>query len=244
MFSVIVCSRNPARYQAVQAQYARLLPGSQMVHIADAKSLCEGYNRGVQRSSGDVLIFAHDDVEVLSSDLRTKLERHLQAYDVIGIAGTSRLLDGNWLSAGPPYLFGQVAHAHAAGYAITIYSVPARTVGHIQAMDGLFFVAKRTVLDAIAFDERTFDGFHCYDLDFSFSAHRAGFKLGICNDIHLIHYSRGESYKDPKLPEFRRRLQDKHQLPDFERRPFQLGGVIVKTKEEISEVMTPAYWTR
>jgi GT2 family glycosyltransferase len=243
MFTVIVCSQHPAKFKAVETQYARLLPGSHMVHIADAQSLCEGYNRGVQQSAGEVLIFAHDDVEVLSNDLREKLERHLQVYDVIGIAGTSRLLDGNWLSAGPPYLFGQVAHAHAAGYAITIYSVPARTVGQIQAMDGLFFVAKRTVVDAIAFDARTFDGFHCYDLDFTFSAHRAGFKLGICNDIHLIHYSQGESYKDPKLPQYRRRLQDKHKLPYFDRRRFQLGGVIVKTKEEVSEVMTPFYWT-
>ena len=35
----------------------------------------------------------------------------------------------------------------------------------------------------------TFDGFHHYDLDFSYSAYRAGFRLAVVNDICIYHAS-------------------------------------------------------
>ena len=40
----------------------------------------------------------------------------------------------------------------------------------LQGLDGMFFVAKRAVVESVPFDEDTFDGFHGYDLDFSLAA--------------------------------------------------------------------------
>jgi hypothetical protein len=57
-------------------------------------------------------------------------------------------------------------------------------------------MARREVAEEIGFDETTFDGFHLYDLDFSFSAWRAGKKIGVCCDIPVIHLSRGSYNKE------------------------------------------------
>jgi len=37
----------------------------EIVAVRDARSLAEGYNRGVARSSGDIVILSHDDIEFL-----------------------------------------------------------------------------------------------------------------------------------------------------------------------------------
>ena len=45
--------------------------------------------------------------------------------------------------------------------------------------------------EALRFDEQCFDGFHLYDIDFTYRAHRAGFRLAVPLDLLLIHYSTG-----------------------------------------------------
>ena len=75
-------------------------------------------------------------------------------------------------------------------------------------LDGIFFAVKRFVVQQILFDEGTFDGFHCYDTDFTYSAYLAGFALAVCNDIAVIHYSnRGFG---GEFQEFNRRFIVKH----------------------------------
>jgi tetratricopeptide (TPR) repeat protein len=192
--SVIICSVTPEKFARVTQNYAELLAGEayEIIGIHDAKSLCEGYNRGVAQSSGEILIFCHDDIEILTADFKDKLRRQLAAYDVIGVAGTSRLIGQSWAMAGWPHLHGQVLHLRPGTNGpceLCVYGPPA--LAPIQAMDGLFFAARRRVLETVMFDEKIFDGFHLYDLDFTFSAYLAGFKLGVCNDIAIAHHSMG-----------------------------------------------------
>ena len=61
----------------------------EMIQIHDAASLAEGYARGVARSRGEILLFSHDDVEILNPQHFVKrLRGHLANYDLIGVAGT------------------------------------------------------------------------------------------------------------------------------------------------------------
>ncbi|MFA7240293.1 MAG: glycosyltransferase [Sulfuricellaceae bacterium] len=194
LISVIVCSIDDARLEKIRANYAARLAGEnwEFIAIRDARSLCEGYNRAIRQSHGELLIFSHDDIEILSPDFRHKLKCYLDAYDLVGVAGARRLIGTSWVQAGWPWLHGQVVHPDAAGgYKICLYGVSAPLQPDIQALDGLFFACRREVAEKIGFDENTFDGFHFYDLDFSYSAFRAGFRLGVCNDIVLLHDSEG-----------------------------------------------------
>jgi GT2 family glycosyltransferase len=246
MFSIITCSIQPEKFNAVGLMYQQVFAGTQweLIGIHDAKSLAEGYNRGVDRARGDVLIFAHDDIEVLSPRLPQRLMNHLEKFDLIGLAGTTRLIAPGWVFAGPPYIFGQVAHPAPDGPLINvaIYGVPRRAIGGIQALDGLFMACRRSLLNRIKFDELTFDGFHHYDTDFSHNAFRNGLRVGVVCDINLFHQS-GGNY-DEKWHRSAEKFTQKwlaHQYP-LPARKFVWAGIQVATKAECLEIMNPTYW--
>ncbi|HEX4053712.1 MAG TPA: glycosyltransferase [Tepidisphaeraceae bacterium] len=241
MISIIICSPNDARFAAVSKNLAALLKDEshEIIRIGDARSMCEGYTRGIAQSHGDRLIFCHDDIEILNTDFAARLREHLDQFDLVGVAGTSRLIRGEWVAAGPPYIFGQVAQIHPRqGFVVRIFGIPGRSAGGIQAMDGLLFAARRSVVEKIRFDAQTFDGFHHYDLDFSFAAHLAGFRLGIANDIHILHGSWGT--QDESWRQSARRFHEKYadKLFRMTPRPFTFASIHVRTKHEVLEVMT------
>ena len=97
------------------------------------------------------------------------------------------------------------------------------------------------VFERIAFDAVTFDGFHHYDLDFTYAAHLAGFRLGIANDIHILHESPGAH--DEKWHHYLARFEQKYasQLHRMPARPFAFSRVAVGSKRELLEVMNGGY---
>ena len=199
LISVIICSIDSKKYDAVCANFRGRLGDSphEIIGIHDAKSLSEGYNRGIDRSQGDILIFCHDDIEIISPSFSNLLREHLLTFDVIGCAGTVRLQDGKWVSSGDPHVHGVVACPigkfwPAERFDVWLWGgVELAQIGDIQALDGFFIAARRHVVESVRFDEKTFDGFHLYDTDFSYSAFLRGFKLAVCKDILIAHQSGG-----------------------------------------------------
>ena len=193
--SVVICSIRPERFEKVCANYRALLREvpHEIIGIHDARSLCEGYNRGIRRASGEILVFSHDDIEIVSPDFAAKLLVHLTRHDLIGVAGTTRLIGGNWIDAGWPHLHGQIGSqiSKPGSLMVTAYRICGTAVSDAQAIDGVFLAMRREVVERVAFDEMTFDGWHLYDLDFTFSAHLAGLRTAVCNDLCVIHDSIG-----------------------------------------------------
>jgi len=178
--SVVVCSVTPAKFAALGANLRSLLRNVpfEIVGVHDAKSLCEGYNRGFARSRGDIAIFCHDDIEILDPLVATKLLQRFADFDVLGVAGTTRLVDMGWASAGQPWIHGLVAHGTTGPYEIALFGAETPVVPAAQALDGLFIAARRDVVAAVGFDEATFDGWHGYDIDFTYCCHLAGHRVG------------------------------------------------------------------
>jgi GT2 family glycosyltransferase len=245
MISIITCSINPTRFDAVRKMYAKALGNepSELIGIHDARSLAEGYMRGLASARGEIIIFSHDDIEILSGNFVPLLHSHLSKCDMIGVAGTDLLIGPLWMSAGPPHLLGQVAHIMPDGSLMaTLFNAPRRLLRNVQALDGLFMAARRSVVNQVSFDPVTFDGFHLYDVDFSYSAFRSGLKLGIANDINILHASVG-NYDDSwnKYAErFRQKWAGK--LPDYPTRLFNWAAVQITDKMEALDLMKPAFW--
>ena len=194
-FSVIICSIDPWKFATCARHYESLLAGvpHEIIGIHDAKSLTEGYNRGLAQSRGDIIVFSHDDVLILDEHFAGKIIDRLTNYDILGLAGTRKLIGTAWFLAGHPFIHGVVAHAVGKRMTLTLYGVDDWPVaGGIQAIDGLLMIARRQTAVAVGFDAETFDGFHLYDLDFSFAAHLAGHKIGVCCDMPVIHASGGD----------------------------------------------------
>ncbi|MDP9173691.1 MAG: glycosyltransferase family protein [Planctomycetota bacterium] len=245
MISILICSINPARFDAVRKMYAAALGNEpfELIGIHDAKSLAEGYMRALQVARGEIIIFSHDDIEILNDQFPQRIFSHLSGCDMFGVAGTDLLVGPNWMSAGPPHLLGQVAHTQPDGSLVaSLFSAPRPLVLNVQALDGLFIAAKRAVVNHVSFDPVTFDGFHLYDLDFSYSAFRSGIKLGIAMDINILHASVGNYNQVWAVyaERFLRKWAGK--LPPFNIRQFAWATVLISNKMEALELMKPFYW--
>jgi hypothetical protein len=216
LFSIIICSHRPVRATFIQRHYEALFREHphEVIMIEDATSLCEGYTRGARTSTGDKLVFSHDDIEFVTPDVALRLERHLAQFDVVGIAGTTRLINGAWVSAGDPHCFAVVIYPQPDElFAVKCVGAGALCVPGMQALDGCFFACRREVAESVGFDAATFDDFHLYDLDFTYGAYLKGFRLAVCRDLALIHASTGRV--DETWMKYRLRFEAKYraQLP-------------------------------
>jgi tetratricopeptide (TPR) repeat protein len=210
--SVLICSASPERFAAAETMYHRLLAEvpHEIIAIRDARSLAEGYNRGLRQARHDVVVLAHDDAAILSQDFAARLLRGLSRHDLIGVAGTRKLVGGAWHFSGYPHLAGQVGMpGSGGGYVVTLYDVVEPETKGLQALDGLLLATRRETALRLGFDEVTFDGWHLYDLDFSLRASQAGLDCASCNDILAVHGSQG-SYDEHWL-KYAQRFLAKHQ---------------------------------
>jgi GT2 family glycosyltransferase len=246
LISVVICSTDEAKFSAVLNMYAQLLDGYpfEIIHIPDAKGICEGYNRGVSLSRGQIILFSHDDITIHCENFRSRLLSHMDHCDVLGIAGTDRLCNGNWIVAGLPHLFGQVIHdrTDTDKFRSVIYAAPKRRIPNIQAIDGALFCCRREVAQRIPFDQETFPGYHMYDLDFSFRAHLAGYKVAVACDFDVVHSSlwRYDQAWETDSEAFSR----KHaaHLAPAPQQFCQLSFVVTLTLQEALAVLRPPFW--
>ena len=191
--SIIACSNDDAQYTTMAASYDRALADwpHEFVRIADARSLAEGYNRGASRAAGEVLVFTHDDVEILPHDFGHRLARNLAECDILGIAGATRATGPAWPYAGWPFLHGAVIYPDGNGYRVAAYSRTVPIARGIRVMDGVFLAMEHGIASRIGWDEETCDGFHGYDVDFTLRAAQAGFRLAVASDLGVVHRSYG-----------------------------------------------------
>ncbi len=235
--TLVVCSIDAARYERCIARYRALLgaAGHEIIGIHDAASLASAYNWAAKRAAGEIVVFSHDDVEIVSADLVPTLRHAFASLDVVGVAGTSRIVDAYWARAGAPHLHGWMAAPGPDGYTVNVYGVDAAVTSGLEALDGMFIAARSEVLDRVRFDEATFDGFHGYDVDFTFSAHQAGFRVGTCAGIALIHASSGAF--DAEWRRSAERFAAKHRAALAGRvaaPTWPLAAIKVRSKEEVA----------
>jgi len=119
--------------------------------------------------------------------------RQLREFDAVGVVGSTRM-DGpaaGW--SGHPHLRGWITHRapNDATWRVDVLD-PRPTAGDIVVLDGVMLAARREVFTAVRFDAETFDGFHLYDIDWSYRAARAGFHLGVAGELMVVHASRGQ----------------------------------------------------
>ena len=210
--SIVACSNDDAQFAAMAASYERALAGwpHEIVRIADATSLAGGYTQGLARATGDVVVFTHDDVEILTPDFGQRLARRLHECDLLGVAGATRATGPGWPFAGWPYLHGSVIYPDDKdrGYHVTVYSRTVPLARGIRVMDGVFLAMRREVAASIGWDADTCDGFHGYDVDFTLRAAQAGLRLAVASDLGLVHRSYGDF--DERWAVTARKLKAKH----------------------------------
>jgi Glycosyltransferase like family len=234
MISLIVNSKDDARWNRFFGwlrETDALDLVVEIIRIADAKSMCEGYARGTKLSKGDVLVYCHDDVELLSRDLFARVVAQIQHHDVIGVAGATEFNEScNWSLSGRSRGAGQMSTPIEGGYHISSYGA-LNGATRVQVLDGVFMAARRTVAEKLGWDAETFDGWHFYDIDFSWRAHLAGFRVVVVSDLAMVHHSNG--LLDPESPwgKYREKFLAKHASNKPTAKAVRKGVVIAQAAD-------------
>jgi len=157
-------------------------------------SLTQAYNKGLDMSSNDLVIFCHDDILFDTNNWGNKVLKIFnknQDYGIIGIAGTTDLIDGRWWTL-KKSMTGIVSHKHEGKKWTNYYSKDqGNKIKDVVVLDGLFFmVDKRKIKHS--FDEE-FDGFHFYDVSFCLPNYLDGIKIGVTTQIRITHLSIGQT---------------------------------------------------
>lgn len=170
-----------------------------VAHVAfeNRRGLPEVFNERILSSDdNEILIFVHDDVWIDDYFLADRVIDGLKTYDVIGVAGNRRRVQGQpaWAFIDDKFtwddksnLSGCIAHgSHPFGAVSMFGSTPA----DCELLDGVFLATRKSTLKSseVLFDT-PFD-FHFYDMDFCRSAREKGLRLGTW-PICLTHQSAG-----------------------------------------------------
>ena len=160
-------------------------------------SLTKIYQEALDECNCDIVVYMHDDIEVLSKDWATELVRLFnenKEYGIIGVAGSAQF-DANAAWWQYKKIFGQVLHRSQGRAWLTTFSdVLGDKLAEVCVVDGLFFAVKKDRVK-VGFDT-SIEGFNFYEIDFCLANYLEGVKIGVTTNIRLAHNSVGETKKN------------------------------------------------
>ena len=160
-------------------------------------SLTELYNKGLQDSINDIVVFIHDDLIFENNGWGKLLLTHFNNsdYGILGVAGTTDLSeDGRWWTD-QTKMIGSVKHESNGKRWLSKYSNDyGKEIIETAIVDGLFIAVNRELIKE-NFDEM-FSGFHYYDIPFCVRNHVLGVKVGVIFNINLVHKSVGQTNQE------------------------------------------------
>lgn len=148
------------------------------------KSASEALNYGGKKAKGEYILFAHQDIDLISDTFLIDLEAfliHLQDLGIAGVAGKvgdkkeviTRIKQGN-----PPK---------------NVSTHPIKKITKVQTIDECLFLIPKTVFNEIKFDEEVCDGWHLYGVDYSLNIISHGLDVYVI-PISVYHKSIGYSF--------------------------------------------------
>ena len=200
MISIIICSRGVEFRAAVTENIASTIGMPyEIIAIDNSKNeygICAAYNKGASKSSYDILCFAHEDIEFRAQNWGGIVARILadESIGALGATGGKWLIDapGTWWSCGNKFLSSNIIDVFPdKQYSKHTYSNPeGKSLVDVAAVDGLWICVRKSVWQEFPFDEKLFDGFHFYDVDFCANMFHK-YRICVTMEITIAHSSRG-----------------------------------------------------
>ena len=167
------------------------------IYYNNSEGLSTIYNRSIRNAVRNpaILVFVHDDVYLADVTWLDKVQRALELFDIVGMAGNKRripyqpgwaFIDTQWTWDNSENLSGTVGHGEFPGE----FSVYGPAHQSCKLLDGVMLICdSRTLTDHNLFLDPQFQ-FHFYDLDFCRQAELKGLKMGTAS-AKIIHQSGG-----------------------------------------------------
>jgi glycosyltransferase involved in cell wall biosynthesis len=199
MISIIICARNRDIPGELRKNIAETIGVEYEIIVIDNSenklNIFTAYNMGVEQSKYPLLLFMHDDIHYHTAQWGQRVLDHFKDEKVgaIGVAGGPYVpsVPGGWWSTGAGHLYLLQSARRGDEPVLQNYFPAGSSAREVVVLDGVWFCIRRTLFNTIRFDDKTFSGFHLYDLDISMQVFRAGYKLLSINDILIHHFSSG-----------------------------------------------------
>lgn len=200
MISIIVSSHQPALFAQfsnnVHSTIGDILYEIIRVKNPGTMGLAAAYNQGAAKAQYPWLCFVHEDVLFETMGWGQKLIDHFtnnRKLGLIGIAGSRYKsyvysgLGSTWGNAGLRMNLIQTINGERQLLVRRGYD---KNIEPAVVLDGCFLCTTSDVFTRIPFDEKTFTGFHAYDIDFSLSV-GLEYTVAVVYDVLLEHLSTG-----------------------------------------------------
>ena len=173
------------------------------------RSAAEAYNFGGARAKGDYIMFAHQDMWLVTRTWLEDAERLLGNLPSLGVAGVGGLVSISERSRTSLW-------AKASCYFLdetTVVELQAiQAPEEVQTLDECLLLVPRPVFDRLKFDETAFDGWDCYAADYCLCAENLGLKAYVipapCS--HCCARSTLRPWEFKGLLKYQKRLYAKH----------------------------------
>ncbi|MFD2999146.1 glycosyltransferase [Pontibacter toksunensis] len=204
MLSVIICCRKPKLdLEFIQNIDATIGCAYEIITVDNSTnkhSIFSAYNKGASQAVFDVLCFVHDDVFFRTNGWGNILAQTV-ADAIVGVVGVA----GAKVKTKNPSPWWIANEYHSAE--LLKYNIKQKRGGHmvhdvnpssnpqyseVLVLDGVLLCCRQSVWEQTKFDETSYAGFHFYDLDFSLSVWKRGFKNYVNFEILLEHNSAGK----------------------------------------------------
>jgi len=188
----ITCVNDEKKYEECLAKINELrVPKGievETIAIRDAKSMCEGYNRGQNLSEARYKVYLHQDVLITHEEFITNTIDIFQKdaqLGILGLCGTKKLPDNAiWWEGDVNY--GKVVDNTSGELRLLQFNEVEGDFTEVEALDGLILMTQTD----IPWREDLFEHFHFYDIGACFEYKKAGFKVGVINQESpwVIHF--------------------------------------------------------
>lgn len=204
MISVIICSRTGYIPKGLSQNISDTVGCDFEIVVMDNSqndySIFSAYNEGVRRSMGNILCFCHEDI-LFRSDNWGELVQDLLADTTIGAIG---VIGTHFLPKAPMYWW---CSPYISQYSINTDNGAStlndtrdffrENIADVAAIDGVCFFAPKAIFSTVRFDDRTFSGFHAYDMDFSMQVQKAGKRVCVTDVLTIEHFWSEDSFSNP-----------------------------------------------
>ena len=202
MISIIICSRKLDISTELKQNIAETIGCEYELVVIDNShnqfSIFQAYNEGVRRANGNILCFMHDDILYRSSDWGKVIVEVMddKTIGVVGFAGAHFLSSSPYYWHCSPFISehnldndkGRILEFFKDDY----YNE--KGIVELVVVDGFCFFTKKELFDSIRFDDKTYTGFHAYDMDICMQVLMAGYRVCACNKVLIEHFwSEGDS---------------------------------------------------
>lgn len=206
MLSVIICSVNTSALEKVKENITATAGVKHEIiaidNSAGAYGICAAYNKGAAMASYPFLCFVHEDVAFETNNWGNIVIELLSQKEtgLLGIAGgdTISTVPSTWsvsFYSNEINIIQQYKRKDKKAEHVfkTNEAIPGKTK-KVIAIDGVFMCTRKEIFEELCFDEKTFPGFHGYDIDFSMQVGRK-YELVVTSDILVRHFSEGNPDK-------------------------------------------------